>query len=125
MMALHVFDRIENDQGKNLNVYEIQAKRTELHQALISACGSQRLLSLCRRLARKNDRYRQVFTEVISTPFEHVANHKSIVDAAINRNARKACKLLKEHIHASAKYMLEELSGDDWKARIEELKTRP
>jgi len=67
------------------------------HAALVSACGSPRLLQLRKQLYDQSERYRKIESAL---PRERNAEdeHNKITDAVIARNVPLATKLLKAHI---------------------------
>jgi DNA-binding GntR family transcriptional regulator len=67
------------------------------HTALVSACGSPRLLQIRMQLYDQSERYRKLESTL---PRERNADdeHKKILDAVIARNVPLATKLLKAHI---------------------------
>lgn len=67
------------------------------HTALVSACGSPRLLQIRKQLYDKSERYRKMESAL---PRERDADgeHKRLADAVIGRNVALATKLMKSHI---------------------------
>jgi len=67
------------------------------HAALVSACGSPRLLQIRKQLYDKSERYRKMESAL---PRERDADdeHKRLADAVIGRNVALATKLMKSHI---------------------------
>ena len=67
------------------------------HAALVSACGSPRLLQIRKQLYDKSERYRKMESTL---PRERNADdeHKRLADAVIGRNVALATKLMKSHI---------------------------
>jgi DNA-binding GntR family transcriptional regulator len=75
-----------------------EAAHRDLHVKLISACSMPLLLSFSSTLHDLNDRYRRLFLK--SRPFDRSVRreHNQIANAALERKAELACKLLREHI---------------------------
>jgi DNA-binding GntR family transcriptional regulator len=67
------------------------------HTALVSACGSPRLLEIRKQLYDKSERYRKMEATL---PRERNADdeHKRLADAVIARNVALSTKLMKSHI---------------------------
>ena len=67
------------------------------HTALVSACGSPRLLQIRKQLYDQSERYRKMESAL---PRERNPDdeHKRIADAVIARNVALATKLMKSHI---------------------------
>jgi DNA-binding GntR family transcriptional regulator len=81
---------------------EWEGRHAAFHRTLISACGSPLLLSLCETLLMRADRYRRLSTW---SPLARDIGleHKRIYQAAIKRNADRACKLLCAHYENTAR----------------------
>jgi DNA-binding GntR family transcriptional regulator len=75
-----------------------EAAHRELHSCLISACGMPLLLAFSSTLHDLNDRYRRLF--LAARPFDKTVRreHTEISNAAIERNADVACRIMREHI---------------------------
>lgn len=75
---------------------------TELHTALVAACGSQWLLKIRAGLHDLCERYRRasVYQKIGARDLK--AEHAAIVEAALSRNAELACKLIEEHFARTA-----------------------
>ena len=84
----------------------------EFHEALISACPSRRLLQFCRLLFAQFRRYRRlVLTRYWSSEALRAtvdAEHKRVIDAALDRHAEKAAELLAQHYSRSAERVIAE-----------------
>ena len=84
----------------------------EFHEALISACPSQRLRQFCRVLFAQFRRYRRlVLTRYWSSQALRAtvnAEHKRVMEAALGRQAGKAAELLAQHYSRSAERVLAE-----------------
>lgn len=68
------------------------------HTALVSACGSPRLLQIRKQLYEQSERYRKM--ESALTPRERNPDdeHKRIADAVVARNVPLATRLMRAHI---------------------------
>jgi len=81
----------------------------EFHQSLIAACGSKELMAIHKTIYDKYLRYQmQILTYRGKTA---VAEHKRLFEAAMDRDADKAVKLLRHHIETGLKHTLEESSA--------------
>jgi len=66
------------------------------HKALVSACGSRRLIDLHVQLHQQSERYRGLTTQVESDR-DVAAEHQALVDAALERNADRLVDLTVDH----------------------------
>ena len=81
---------------------------SEFHQAMISACNSTNLLALHRVLYDKYLRYQM--SVLTNRGAKAVKEHKTMLDAAIKRDADKAQTILKQHITRGLKHTLKDFS---------------
>lgn len=68
------------------------------HTALVSACGSSRLLLIRQQLYEQAERYRRYSIPVATSKRDLPAEHKRIFDAAIARRAKEASEAIAEHL---------------------------
>lgn len=74
----------------------------QYHHALISACNSNLLMGYCAQLQEQALRYRNL-APVVNYRRRHESNeHEAIRDAALNRDADEAVKLLIAHFEVTA-----------------------
>jgi DNA-binding GntR family transcriptional regulator len=97
--ALHRYRRrAEKAFDDDVSLLAWEQAHDELHAALISACGSPRLMDLQRRLQEQHVRYRRliVIPEVASQA--HVAEHERLVELALARDADTAVAHISDHM---------------------------
>jgi GntR family carbon starvation induced transcriptional regulator len=68
----------------------------KFHAALVSACGSPRLLALRAQLHQQSERYRKLSARIESDR-DIDAEHQSIVDAALDRDADELVRRVRGH----------------------------
>lgn len=68
------------------------------HMALISRCGSPRTMQLCSSLFDQADRYRRVSARARRNSRPKNEEHQLIMEAALQRDAKRAADLLHGHI---------------------------
>ena len=68
------------------------------HEALVSACESAHFLRIRASLYQQSERYRRLSVPVLSKKRDVEAEHRSIAEAALARQAGRACTLMKEHL---------------------------
>ncbi|MCW5574621.1 MAG: FCD domain-containing protein [Burkholderiales bacterium] len=78
----------------------------KFHTALIGACRLPVLLQFCDTLYDLSDRYRRNFLQFRHVPRDVQSEHSAIAEAALNRNAELACRLMEEHIELTATMIL-------------------
>lgn len=81
---------------------EREARNTDFHDALVSACGSRWLLELRGIVYDQHRRYRYLAFEHYSGSRDLAKEHRGIFDAALKRDPARAKKLVAEHIRATA-----------------------
>ncbi|MGF9758408.1 GntR family transcriptional regulator [Microvirga sp. 0TCS3.31] len=77
----------------------------EFHQTLIEACGSQTLLDLYGGVFDQYLRYQMV--AVVFRGEIAAAEHRTLLDCALTRNADRACAVLTQHVNGCVAYTLE------------------
>lgn len=103
VLRLHHLTRIERAArlGERVEAWE-QAHRA-FHQSLLSACRMPLLLNFCATLHDLSDRYRRLFLE--DNPIDRAVEgeHRRICEAATERRADDACRLLRGHIERTGR----------------------
>lgn len=90
---------------------EDQATWARLHQqfhfSLIAKCGSPWLLNICNLLHEQSERYRHL-ADFATTPAmrDTVGEHDALMQAALDRDAPRACKLLGKHFLTTTDILL-------------------
>ena len=82
-----------------------EARHREFHEALVVGCGSPWLMRLYEQLVDQTERYRMIRLQSLSrkkpiTRDVHT-EHRALMDATINRNAKKAVSLMRSHLQAT------------------------
>lgn len=75
------------------------------HVALVSGCGSKRLIAYCEELFDKAERYRRLAVSSVPERNE-LEEHQAIMDAALNGNIKDVVKLLREHYGRTVEVIL-------------------
>ena len=84
----------------------------EFHRALVAACPSQWLLRMRELLYGQSQRYRR-FSVIRSANIRRAhEEHRSIMEAALDRDAERACDLIRAHVLATSQTVLEALSAE-------------
>lgn len=86
---------------------------TEFHLALVSACGSNWLLKIRAGLHDLCERYRRASVYHERGARDLAAEHGEIVDAALARDAVRACDLIERHFALTAATLAEAGSEPD------------
>jgi DNA-binding GntR family transcriptional regulator len=73
-------------------------EHAEFHAALVSACGSQTMLSIRSRLFEQAERYVSLSIMSNAPPRDDVSEHKQLMRAALNRETEKTIELNRLHI---------------------------
>ncbi|MBX5204068.1 FCD domain-containing protein [Rhizobium sp. NZLR1] len=88
------------------------------HFALVSACGSPRLLSLRNTLLDHAERYRNLSGLIAGVnKRDTMKEHKDLMDAALARNAEAASRLIAEHYWRTCQLLLEAIDSPGSKER--------
>ena len=95
---------VADDVGPNMHGAEWRSIHKSFHRALVSECGSQRLLAIRDLLFDEADRYRRLSVSRGPDLRDIEGEHKAIFEAAIARNADLACSLMDDHIKKTAEH---------------------
>jgi GntR family transcriptional regulator, carbon starvation induced regulator len=95
-----VEERLEKGGDEALLQWEAANRR--FHEALVSACGSPWLIRFRNQLYQQSERYRRISLAHPITDRRVHDEHEAIVDAALNRQALKACRLTELHLQRTA-----------------------
>ena len=80
------------------------------HRALLSGCRSRWMLQFCDQLFEQTDRYRRIAVVASYPQRDELAEHSAIKDAAIDREAAEAVRLLHAHYKRTGKIIADSLS---------------
>ncbi len=89
--------------GETTDIAVWEETNREFHDVLVSACDSPWILRLRGMLYEQHQRYRYASIKERLRDRDLVAEHTAIRDAAIARDEPLACRLIAEHIEATAK----------------------
>jgi DNA-binding GntR family transcriptional regulator len=85
------------DQERQLSEDWVEA-HSAFHEALVSGCDSPWLSRIRETLYRQSERYRRLSVPIFPAKRDVDAEHQAISEAAIARQKRRACDLMKEHL---------------------------
>ena len=89
--------------------FDWERRHRNFHEALVSACPSPWLLHFNRLLVYQFDRYRRMVALKAGTTRTGRVQEQALVDAALDRNSKKAIRVLGEHIEHSAAVIMRQL----------------
>lgn len=76
------------------------------HEALVSACGSAKLLHIRSQLYEQSERYRRYSAPLDRTERNVAAEHQRIFDAAVARDADEATRAITDHLRLTAAILI-------------------
>lgn len=87
---------------------EFEARHKDFHMALLAACASPILLRFCGQLYDLNVRYRyRAGTSKSYGSRDVAAEHRDILDAAVDRDIDRTSDLLREHYRKTGEFLSE------------------
>ncbi|MBT7954222.1 MAG: FCD domain-containing protein [Rhodospirillaceae bacterium] len=98
---VHAIEELQS--GKSGSTRSWEDIHRGFHLSLVQGCGSPWLISFCHRLYEHFERYRRIFVEYTQISSKILEEHEALHQAAINRDANQAEKLLREHIIFAAR----------------------
>ena len=98
---------------KKISTEEFVRRNREFHCELFRASGNKRLASVARELIEQMDRMTLISVHTIKDhdTVQLVREHCGVIDALQARNGRLAAKLIRRHVGAAAKRMLNGLGS--------------
>lgn len=106
LAAHHRLTKLEAKRQRREDLEQWEEWHRNYHDALISACGSPLLLQFCAQLHDQFARYRKLF--LASHPFDRAVavEHRKLTEAALARDADKACGVMEIHIERTGRNIL-------------------
>ncbi|MGE4431178.1 MAG: GntR family transcriptional regulator [Sphingobium sp.] len=92
--------------ARNPHTADWLSKHAEYHAALVSACGSRRLLALHAQLYEQSERYR-ILSAFIETKRDVTDEHQQLVDLALARDADGLVAMMTQHIRRTTELIVE------------------
>ena len=89
-------DRLDAGDADAPGAWEI--KNQEFHSALVAACESRWLRHMLDMLHHHSERYRRITMRLDQRVRDVRSEHDELMDATLDRDADRACKILEEHI---------------------------
>jgi GntR family carbon starvation induced transcriptional regulator len=89
------------------------AAHKAFHIALISACGSRRLLDACSAMFDQSQRYRSLSARYRTSPRNSGLEHRRLLDAALQRDSAVGRELLGDHSQKTANQVSLYLANPD------------
>ncbi|MEZ5653144.1 MAG: FCD domain-containing protein [Burkholderiaceae bacterium] len=107
LAAFYRMDRLQKRLGKQYYLSADWAEvHGEFHRALVMACRSPTMLRLRRALFERAHRYRRMSSQFRTKWRPKDVEHKSIMDAALDRDTDKALRLTESHIRETTNNVL-------------------
>jgi len=106
LAAHHRLTKVEGGRDWSARVAEWELRHRAYHDALHRGSGSPILLDFCAQLHDQFARYRKLFL-ASNVPDKLVPlEHRKLTDAALSRDAAKACAILETHIERNGRNIL-------------------
>jgi DNA-binding GntR family transcriptional regulator len=86
------------------------------HAALVSACGSPRLLQIRKQLYDLSERYRKMESALVPRDRNPNEEHKRIAEAAVDRDIPLAMRLMRAHIELTTENIVKAMEKRSTKA---------
>lgn len=107
LSSFYRMDRLQQKLGSEYYLSEEWSRlHGAFHLALVSACGSPNLLEIRQKLYERAHRYRRMSSRFRPQWREKEAEHKTIADAALDRDADAALRLIERHIRETTENVI-------------------
>lgn len=112
--AFHLLTKAQGrlDNGDDDAVAEWERRNRAFHAALNAGSESPWRRQLLATLQRHTERYRRAALVDTSVPRDVHDEHGQLMEAALDRDADRACRLLAEHIETTTAVLVSLMSGD-------------
>lgn len=106
LAAHHRLTKLEAKRQRREDLDQWEEWHRNYHEALTRACGSPLLLQFCAQLHDQFARYRKLF--LASHQFDRAVavEHRKLTEAALARDADKACSVIETHIERTGRNIL-------------------
>jgi len=98
LSAYHLLTRYGDNHDEQTGSIEWNCRHNRFHDALTSACPNTWLLRLQRMLFIQSERYRMLSVNMTRGERDLKAEHKALMEAALEKNVYKVQSLMCEHI---------------------------
>jgi GntR family transcriptional regulator, carbon starvation induced regulator len=103
LATLHQLSRCKGGSRSTAEQEAWEAAHRAFHSELISACGMPLLRQFCATLHDQSDRYRRIFLKKHKPDRNVPKEHAAIADAVIERRARDAMQMLRDHVERTGR----------------------
>jgi GntR family carbon starvation induced transcriptional regulator len=79
----------------------------DFHRALIAGCGSRQILHFSELLSEQARRYQMLSISKAASPRDGAEEHRLIMEAVVARDAKRAVRLMNDHVNLTEKIVLE------------------
>ena len=110
LAALHQLSRCKRGARSAAEQEVWETAHRAFHAELISACQMPLLRQFCATLHDQSDRYRRIFLKKNAPDRKVPAEHTALAQAMIERRARDATRILREHIERTGRNIQAELA---------------
>ncbi|MEM7045521.1 MAG: GntR family transcriptional regulator [Pseudomonadota bacterium] len=111
VLAEYHLSRTARSTSRNAFIANQEWERSHkaFHMALLSACGSSILMNFCDQLYDQNIRYRHVAGKVAYPKRNIEKEHRTIMQAALDRDVTSAVAVLLDHYRTTGSYLTKAL----------------
>jgi DNA-binding GntR family transcriptional regulator len=103
LATLHQLSRCKGGSRSSAEQEAWKAAHRAFHSELISACGMPLLRQFCATLHAQSDRYRRIFLKKHKPDRNVPKEHAAIAEAVIDRRARDAMQMLRDHVERTGR----------------------
>ena len=103
LATLHQLSRCKGGSRSTAEQEAWEAAHRAFHSELISACGMPLLRQFCATLHDQSDRYRRIFLKKHKPDRNVPKEHAAIAEAVIERRARDAMQMLRDHVERTGR----------------------
>jgi GntR family carbon starvation induced transcriptional regulator len=119
LTAFHLLSKVEQSTALRPKLPQPvwNSRHRDFHEALVSACRSPRVMQFRRMLFDQAHRYRRLNMAFRQAP-KQVGEHKLLMQATLERDAKSACLHMESHIRSTARNIIACVPGFGSNAKL-------
>jgi DNA-binding GntR family transcriptional regulator len=108
MSAFHRLSKVNERHPDDPRLLDPEWERyhAAFHHSLVAGCQSPLLLQMRSAIYAQGDRYRYLYRAYLAGQRDHLTEHRGLMDAALQRDADKTVRLIREHLELTVNSLL-------------------
>ena len=106
--AFHRLAKASNDNSADPRLVDNEWERCHaaFHYSLVAGCDSPLLLQMREAVYAQGDRYRHFYLTYVAGQRDHLAEHRTLMEAALRRDVEETVQLIRKHLETTVNSLL-------------------